>query len=257
MEPVYVERIVAFIDILGFRNLVQQIGADPMLHRKLQGALSRIKHCKLSSVADNTAQSDLEVSVFSDSVVISGTMDNFHGVCWTVIHLQCDLLAFGVLARGGISKGRTVHRDDILYGEGILAAYDLESKAAVYPRIVIDPKLVDDITPRYRSTFLDKDQDGLWFINPFTIGIRPGGADALLEDGYDPHEVSLRSLGEIINKELLRLRDAGQLAKWGWLQKQHSAAIAEYRRLGTPRFWHLMAEVENAKKAGSNNEPKA
>jgi hypothetical protein len=255
MEPVYIERIVAFIDILGFRNLVHQIGADSMLHGKLHAALSRIKHYKLSSVAGNTAQSDLDLSVFSDSVAISGAADNLQGVLWTVIHLQSDLLNFGVLVRGGVSRGRTVHTDDMLYGEGMLAAYDLESKAAVYPRIVIDPKLVDNLTPRYRATFLDEDQDGLWFINPFTVGIQPGGMSALVEDGWDPYEVSLRSLGRVIDQELLTLRDVGQLAKWGWLKNQHSAAVAEYKKLGTPRLFHLMAEVEKAKKAGANREP--
>jgi hypothetical protein len=115
--------------------------------------------------------------------------------------------------------------------------------------------LVETLTPRYRATFLDEDRDGLWFINPFTVGIQPGGTAALVEDGWDPYEVSLRSLGEVIDSELLRLRDVGQLAKWGWLKKQHTAAVAEYRTLGTPRLFYLMAEVEKIKKAGSNREP--
>lgn len=255
MELVYTERTVAFIDILGFGTLVREIGADPTVHRKLHAALSRIKHCKLSSVAGNTAQSDLEVSVFSDSVVISGAADDIHSVLWTAIHLQCDLLAIGILLRGGISSGRTVHSDDMLYGEGMLAAYDLESKAAVYPRIVIDPKLVANIKPGYRAMFLDEDQDGLWFINPFTMGISSGNADALVEDGYDPHQESLKSLGRVIDNQLPKLNDVGQLAKWGWLKKQHSIAVEEFTRLGKPRFWHMWAEAERARKAKPSRDP--
>jgi hypothetical protein len=58
----------------------------------------------------------------------------------------------------------------------------------------------------------------------------------------------LESLGKLIETELPKLKDVGQLAKWGWLKKQHSIAVAEYKTLGKPRFWHMFAEAEKAKK---------
>lgn len=117
--PEYSERIVAFLDILGFGALVRQLDSDPSLHSGLHRALSKIRVFKHSSLQQATAQSDLELSVFSDSIVISGTADNLHGVIFSAIHLQANLLEMGILVRGGISSGRTVHADDILYGEGM------------------------------------------------------------------------------------------------------------------------------------------
>jgi hypothetical protein len=179
MKPVYSDRVVAFIDILGFGAIVQKLGEDSSLHAQIHYALSHIKLLKGYSLQAATAQSKLQVSVFSDSIVISGEADNVHGVIWSAIHLQCNLLVSGILVRGGIACGRTVHADDILYGEGMLDAYNLESKAAIYPRIVLAPKLINKIKSEYRDVFLAKDNDGLWFLDPFSMGLLPGDADAL------------------------------------------------------------------------------
>lgn len=246
-EPEYSERIVAFIDILGFAALVRQLGADPTLHASLNNALKQIRVFKNSSVRPDSAQSNLQVSVFSDSIVISGAADNLHGVLWSAIHLQCNILAMGILTRGGISSGRTFHTDDILYGEGMLDAYHLESNAAIYPRIILAPKLMDNIEGGYKAAFLRQDGDGLWFLDPFSMGILPGNSESLLEDGHDPHEVSLRSLGKKIDQEIARTSDAGHLAKWKWLKNQHKFAVSEFRKFGRPRFWHIMSEAEKAK----------
>ncbi len=70
------ERIVAFIDILGFESLVRDLEQDERLHHRLQYALQDIKRVKISSLSKNTAQTDLEVSVFSDCVAISAEHDN-------------------------------------------------------------------------------------------------------------------------------------------------------------------------------------
>ena len=248
-RPEYIERIVAFVDILGFGALVGRLDAEPLLHARLHRALSRIRDFKLSSLEPQTAQSDLEVSVFSDSIVISGASVNLHGVVFSAIHLQSDLLEIGVLMRGGIARGRTVHADDILYGEGMLEAHALESQAAIYPRIILAPKLVEQLEPGYRAMFFERDGDGLWFVNPFSIGLTPADADELAADGFSPFEESLNKLGKVIDTELARLSNVGQLAKWQWLKRQHSNALREFASLGEPRFWHAWKQMERTKNA--------
>jgi len=85
-HPKYSERVVAFIDVLGFGALVAQLDPDPSLHAKLHRALSKIRLYKDFSLQEQTAQTNLEVSVFSDSIVISGASDNLHGVVWSGIY---------------------------------------------------------------------------------------------------------------------------------------------------------------------------
>lgn len=179
VQPDYSERVVAFIDILGFAALVHQLGSDPSLHAKLHQALAQIRVHKSSSLQPNRVQTNLEVSVFSDSIVLSSEANGLDNVVWSAVHLQSNLLALGILVRGGISCGRTIHANDVLYGEGMLQAYYLESKAAVYPRIILDPKLIESVETGYRSVFLRQDTDGLWFLDPFSMGILPPDSESL------------------------------------------------------------------------------
>jgi len=231
------ERVVAFIDILGFESLVRDLEKDERLHQRLQYALHDIKRVKISSLNDNTAQKDLEVSVFSDCIAISAERDNHHGVIWTAIHLQSSLLVLGILTRGGISKGKLEHEDDILYGEGMIKAYRLESKAAIYPRILIDQDILGLTNERYRSVFFQQDTDGLWHLNPFSIGLVPGGADELAADGWDPHEVGLEELKRYVDKSISTLTEPDQIAKWNWIEGKRVEAVEQLKVFGKPKFW--------------------
>lgn len=75
------------------------------------------------------------------------------------------LLSFeGLFLPGGISTGRHYEQQDqelnasFLCSEALQEAYDLESKHAVYPRILIHEKVVDDLSGMGRS-FVAKDLD--------------------------------------------------------------------------------------------------
>lgn len=244
MSTGYSERIVAFIDILGFRELVRKIGEDDEMRKRLHYSLERMRGFKESSLRNETAQKNLEVSVFSDSIAISGTPDELGTVIWTALGLQANLLAMGVLVRGGIAQGRTFHADDMLYGEGLVRAYDLESKTAVYPRIVLDSQLLEGAQDELKVKFLGLDADGHWYIDPFAMGVLPGNSEALLEDGWDPHLVFLEDFEKKIEHQLAELTDAGQRAKWGWMRTCHAKALAFHRTHGTARLWYLMKLAE-------------
>ncbi len=240
METAYPEKIVTFIDILGFANLVQRIGHDPALHRKVTRTLAWVGLFRSSSEESGTAQSKLQITTFSDSVVITGDASELHSIFWTSLMLQAELLGIGVLLRGGISVGRVVHEAHVLYGEGMLRAYALESKVAVYPRIVIDDLIQPLISPAHRQMFLRQDSDGMWFLDPFSVGIGGQNSEALLEDGGDPHEEALKALREEIARSLSRVTDASQRVKWTWLQNQLAIAETDFHRDRAPRFWAFM-----------------
>ena len=251
----YPDRVVAFLDILGFRTIVQRLERDLELRVMILGALTKIKRYTNFSEETGIAPSMLEVSVFSDSIAISAEEDGAREVIWAAIHLQCELLSIGIPLRGGVAKARTFHHDGVLFGQGMIDAYHLESTAAVYPRIVIAPKLADEIGTDFRAMLCRKDSDGLWFIDPFAMGITPGNAAILLEDGYGPHEEALKSIGKRIDQEIGLLSEPGHLAKWNWLKNQHRIATDEFAELGMPRFWHHMAEVRKRAASAPIGEP--
>jgi hypothetical protein len=102
----YADRIVAFIDILGFKSMIAQLSENHVLHKKVHQALTEIGHYKSYSEQNDTAQADLEVSVFSDCIVISKPGRDIRSVIHTLLHLQAQMLRLGILLRGGISAGR-------------------------------------------------------------------------------------------------------------------------------------------------------
>lgn len=58
----------------------------------------------------------------------------------------------GVFIRGGVAVGNVAKSYGLLFGPGIIDAYGLESRYAVYPRVVISPQVLEE----------QKANDNLW-----------------------------------------------------------------------------------------------
>src|SRR6266852_1899277 len=115
------ERFVAFIDILGFRDLIgRMFGDEPALFKTVLDALEHSKWMAEAPDPENVRA----VTAFSDSVVISeGGRFGMAGVIATVRAFAGELLKRGILCRGGIARGRTYHANGIVFGEGMVRAY--------------------------------------------------------------------------------------------------------------------------------------
>lgn len=238
----YKEQIVAFIDILGFSSLIDKMEDDNKLHETLHWALTYIHSFKKHAKEDNTAQANLNISVFSDCIVITGDLKEFHSIIWAAGWLQAQLLGYGILTRGGISTGKIFHSDEILYGKGMLKAYAIESKAAVYPRIVLDPSFSNSLPGAYRSIFLSLDTDMLYYIDPFSLPGTIGDVTAQLEDAWDPHEIYLNKLEKRILTGISNSKSVEHLAKWNWLLARHAIAKEEYLKTHETRWTLLLKE---------------
>jgi hypothetical protein len=172
-EPVYEPRLILFLDILGFREIVADTAKNPDALRSLLAAIDVI-----SEFSDDPDEGK-QVSQFSDSIVVSYALTKqsavFHlvnDVALTIIQLA----ARGFLLRGAITAGPLIHTERYLVGPAMVRAYEMESKEAVYPRVLIDP-IVLEIAKRYRSpdhsaedeaeyvrAFMSEDPtDGRWF----------------------------------------------------------------------------------------------
>lgn len=161
---IYQNRIVAFIDILGFKELVKQTVNDrePELGKQkldsLYNVVEYVTDFMNLSREEIGFEGDTKTTLFSDSIVISIDRANSHGILTifaTLKKLQIHLIKDGILLRGGIVYGKLIHKDDILIGPALIAAYNLESSAALYPRIVIDPK-VTSLFARQNGTVMGK-----------------------------------------------------------------------------------------------------
>lgn len=127
MVKKYEQRAVLFLDILGFKRLIDQKRED-----LVEEALS---------VTSAQYQSNYEISAFSDNMAVSMKFERGYELL-ELIHfasyLTWLLLHKGVLSRGGIAVGELSHQNGVIYGPALVTAYQLESQAATYPRIVLE-----------------------------------------------------------------------------------------------------------------------
>lgn len=136
MEIKYENKIVAFIDVLGFSNLVYSDKLEPITH---------YYEMILTDFKEAAIKKDLKFLMISDSIVVHApqTRDSFFAVVKVLSSLQHRLLLKGILIRGAISFGKLYvnETDNIIVGSGLINAYNLEMKA-IYPRIIIDRNMI-------------------------------------------------------------------------------------------------------------------
>lgn len=144
--PVWTERIAAFIDILGFSDLIHAMGQDPDIQQTVAPALGDVVDAEPpGGRGDGQREPGLEMTSFSDCTLISSPP----GGEWTLINvvrvLTLDFLRRGILTRGGVSSGLLLHSGRIVFGPALTSAYDLERSEAKTPRIIMTPGVAEAI----------------------------------------------------------------------------------------------------------------
>lgn len=157
---------VAFIDILGFKNIVE----EEKLNHFDKGLLKSLYECHINS--ENIFKKfNIDLVQFSDSIIISKAFsrDSFEEFATAVSSYQILLLKNGFLCRGGIALNKHYSKSGFIFSPALIEAYKVESEKAIYPRIVISEDLIDFLYPsKTIPNFLCKEYDGLYFINYIT-----------------------------------------------------------------------------------------
>lgn len=164
-EIKYENRLVAFIDILGFKDIVKQSEDDPTKIKLLHSILRYLKNWEVSEkwdlrlveIEEDAQKRGVEKfditgktnsTSFSDSIVVSVKIDNnINEMASTLIvnlaYIGAILIEKGILFRGGLTIGNIIHNDNgTVFGQGLIDAYKLESNNAKYPRIILSDKLI-------------------------------------------------------------------------------------------------------------------
>lgn len=157
------EKFVAFVDILGFKNLVtaaengtglplteltqllEQLGTqDDVLRVKKSGPTT----CPQSPYINRDL--DFQLTQISDCVIVSSEISPAGAIkiinhCWGAV---IQLMTKGIMCRGYISKGSVYHTDKQIIGSGYQDAYSRESGVSAFkneaeergtPFVEIDP----------------------------------------------------------------------------------------------------------------------
>ena len=185
------DRIIAFIDILGFKELIQ-CAEKTNDYTKLANLIEE----SIELFNDLNPINDFQFTQFSDSFVLSCRSFGFDDSMLFMTHLQDLINLFlpkKILLRGGITIGKVVHTEKVLMGIGMIRAYELENQLATYPRIIIDNDLIDYWNGYFYSAGLNfekvlevsKDSDGFYFMDYINKSNLPPNRDMLHNKSYE------------------------------------------------------------------------
>ena len=195
--------IVAFVDLLGTSQAIKNDENDVNLHTMNYILQTAFDMCEDTSVC----KTKVNVKAFSDNIVFSMELpeDNDETERMAIVHNVMEICAFfqiaafemGISTRGGITVGDFFCNDIFVWGKGLLRAYNLENKVAIYPRIVVDESilpLIPECDNAGSKHHVMTDFDGIVFLDYvsfFPIKTR----DEYRKRALDTVDVIIRTLG--------------------------------------------------------------
>ncbi|MGA7741094.1 MAG: hypothetical protein WCE40_04580 [Polyangia bacterium] len=175
---------MTFFDILGFGEMVKNAAPE-----EIAACVSLLQ--MTGKIDDDTGQHfEAQSFQFSDSVVRMMPIDSetntqypvgllFHEV-QSILLASIEMANRGVFLRGALTLGEAYFSGEMMFGPAMVRAYELESRVAVYPRVVVDPIVIEALKtePRLKKDthdlsdeaakllqLLRRDADGLWFVD--------------------------------------------------------------------------------------------
>jgi hypothetical protein len=152
----YEDRVVLFLDILGFQKIIDDTLVKGVTVEKNVKNVYDAIHAMTSFVGEIKLGTSKQVTQFSDSIVLSFKVNdtkNIDKLFPSLLRLLFILLNNNILCRGAISYGKLFHDAETLFGPALVEAYLTESKAALYPRVIIDKSIIDLIKSKLPSGY--------------------------------------------------------------------------------------------------------
>ena len=221
----------AFLDVLGFSARTRASYLDKT-HDALLREFHEIFGELIAELKDQTTYSPLYYKSFSDNVLLavpkySHEMESeFGNILIATSEYQFKMALKGFFVRGGLSVGPLFVDDNSVYGEALIAAYELESKVAVNPIVVLSDDVAEivnahlkfyapGVAPHRRLLLINS--DGRYFINYL---------DECILDTYDGWELDVESLAQHrdrIQHSLAKyVEQPAVFSKFSWLASYHN-----------------------------------
>ena len=161
----YENRVTVFLDILGFKEIINGTYDDK--GNDIEVNINQIAYIhdiirKLLD-ADNPSEFSIskQITIFSDCIVISFKEEEQSEIFYTLSDIQdliINLVFEGIICRGAISFGKLIHTDKTIFGPALNEAYLTESKAALYPRVILNKSIFEIAQNNHASHNSSKDE---------------------------------------------------------------------------------------------------
>ena len=176
MDRKYEDYYVAFIDVLGFKQLLESEVACGEIYA-IFDFLRENAHATTDTEGSTVlAFDEVKYYLMSDSIILyirSDIEGALHALLETCRMLQLKLLLRKrpILVRGGIARGELFVDNRVVFGKALTAAYQLENSVAVTPRIVFNKELISNKVgallskPWWGRAITRKDKDELYYVH--------------------------------------------------------------------------------------------
>lgn len=207
--------IVAFVDILGFSNMVKS---------DCENRNKSFRYFEVLKELNETTREieDCDITQFSDSIIFSLPLsnENYLKMIEILANYQQQLFYHSIICRGAVAYGKHFKEKDFMFSQALIEAYQIELKEAVNPRIVLSENLMEyfrPCIPTPKHILIEK--DGLCFVDYF--------------DGIDKtcgYEV-LKSFNQMLGQHPLPIKE-----KYYWLYKYWEFKFGEKLPFSTKEF---------------------
>ncbi|HQR06475.1 MAG TPA: hypothetical protein PLN21_06620 [Gemmatales bacterium] len=237
-KPTLKKSVVAFIDILGFKDLSKGVANQADSGELLQTVHSALKEARQHIDPDTSktigeqylGQDFSAISAFTDNIVIGHPIDTdgemeLGSIFDDLSRFQLKMALKGYFVRGAIAVGDLYMDEFVVFGGGLVEAYEGESILAFNPRIVLTRSAMEfvDLHLLYYGSMphapqnidLLKDSDDNYFVSYLeaVIGADDGQIDSL----------SLNAHKERIESKLIEYRKQPKIwNKYFWAATYHN-----------------------------------
>jgi len=222
----YTNKIVAFVDVLGFKKAILEDVDD---ERRI---IARLDEAFTWSINQIPLEEEewFSIKLFSDCICFScdPTPKNLAKLLLEVSNWHKVFLVYQRFLRGAITFGKHFESERIIFSKAMLEAYQLEQSVAKYPRVIVSDSVfailsdADEQTIGQVNAFIRRDRDGQNFVDYFHY--------IIVEDLSPLNKRNFL----LIHRDAIRFQiknesDASILTKYKWVAQYHNEA--RYRLL--------------------------
>lgn len=219
--------IAVYLDIVGYKNYIKNYGEEKAFEAMSQAhvAIKGYRDILLRNALKKDIDLKVDFKIYTDNILIYTELKDddgdgyrttmsvaFAAYVQNAIFEHVDLLMRGAIVQGDCYIG------DFLIGAPLLDAYKMESKKAVWPRVLISKDVIEAIQPDLKETLVKDDEDGLFFLNYLQahINFNPDelGPDEILKaHGKQILRISLRSYKTVKSHPVKNVGDMLEILK--------------------------------------------
>lgn len=234
----------AYLDILGFKEKIE-INDIAYFNKYLKSLSTELKNIDEKYDYFDEEKRRFEIKIFTDNFVFGQPWNDEHGevelsyIFDLLSLMQLNFIKSNVFVRGAISISDLFINENVVLGPALIEAYQLESKYAIYPRIIISDSVAKVIETHFtyyaepdtspQNKILLKDIDGKIFLNYlFALFFDNGFTESEVVSELELHRESILQNLKIY-KNNFKVFD-----KYSWSANYHNYFCSNFLRYEFP-----------------------